>query len=382
MKGDFLGRIFIGLPQKKLLLFTGYLLVIILVGVSIYGFFFFINQWPIENTTLAMDWKGLWKGLHHTPPIYGNSTGLRIAPWSLWAIWPIAQLPFRASWATLNLLTLICLIISVPKSMNRKGIWFISILLLVTSFFSMRHLADGNFEGMMIAGLTLLFFGYQKQEPALVALGLLMATAKIQEVWLFIVVFGIVLLRTWKVTQWMKTLAFAAAVAIPAFIFRGIDWIFGMAAISERGSIMDSSLFATSSRLGLSQPLIFLLWTAILSLTVWVALQSNHSFIREKAAMLISASLVLSPYMAGNSFLTLIAIGIIPLFQSNIILGGFLIAGVDLLYFAPAQLLYDWSATYIFGLTILTWLVLLIDLHRKDHIQSKALKGDSNVIAA
>ncbi len=178
-------------PANQLAL---YALVIILTGVVLYFFYAFMLQIPIEGTSLALDWIGLWKGLYHTVPIYGNDTGLRIAPWSLWAIWPIGQLPFHASWAVLSILTLFSMIFSVPFSEDRKWLWVVSIFLLVTSYFSVRHLADGNLEGVMIAGFILLLAGFSKQKPALLALGLLLATAKVQEAWLFMLVFGVYLL--------------------------------------------------------------------------------------------------------------------------------------------------------------------------------------------
>ena len=57
-----------------------------------------------------------------------------------------------------------------------------------------------------------------------------------------------------------------------------------------------------------------------------------------------------------------LAISIIPLFQANLLLGGLLIVGVNIMYFASSQILYDWSATYVFGLTLMTWLIMLVRL--------------------
>jgi hypothetical protein len=345
-----------------------YFLIIFLASIAGYFFFSIFNQLPIGESTLAMDWKGLWAGLHKTWPVYGNSTGLRIAPWSLWTIWPIAQLPFTTSWAVLSLLTLAALIFSVPRTPQRKGIWLLSILLLTTSFFSLRHMADGNLEGVIITGLVLLLYGFETKKHAILALGLLMATAKMQEVWLFLVVLGIYLLKTWEPRDWMRAGGNVAIIAVPAFILLGSDWIFGMVAIKERGSIMDSSLLATGGRLGIPQAVLFSLWASIFLITLWVSLKTPYTFSREKVGMLICASLILAPYMAGNSFLTILAISIIPLFQANLLLGGLLIVGVNVLYFASSQTLYNWSATYVCGLTLLTWLIMLARVYlNSDH---------------
>src|SRR5439155_21030710 len=72
------------------------------VGLLLY----FFQQFPIEGTSLAIDWKGLWLGLRANPPIFGNITGLRIAPWDVILVKPLGWLPFRASWGMLTLITL------------------------------------------------------------------------------------------------------------------------------------------------------------------------------------------------------------------------------------------------------------------------------------
>ncbi len=122
---------------------------------------------------------------------------------------------------------------------------------------------------------------------------------------------------------------------------------------------MDSSLWSTASRLGVTPFWAAGFWVVVFIATLWVALRTDLSISREKAGMLIAASLILSPYTAGNSFLTVLAIGIIPLLQKNLILGAALIILIDALYFVSPDLIFNWSATYICGLLIITWLVLL-----------------------
>ncbi len=62
--------------------------------------------------------------------------------------------------------------------------------------------------------------------------------------------------------------------------------------------------------------------------------------------MLIAASLLLAPYAAGDSVLTVLAIGIIPLFQARPRTGLILIAFVDLQYVLPRDFLFQYSAFY------------------------------------
>jgi DNA-binding transcriptional LysR family regulator len=70
--------------------------------------------------------------------------------------------------------------------------------------------------------------------------------------------------------------------------------------------------------------------------------------------MLIAASLLISPYAAGNSVLAVLAVGIIPLFQSRPRLEGLLIALIDLAFLPPR----DWQAYYATAILLLAWAVL------------------------
>jgi hypothetical protein len=319
------------------------------VGLLLY----FFQQFPIEGTSLAIDWKGLWAGLRADPPLYGNATGLRIAPWDVLLVKPLGWLPFRASWGMLTLLTLAVLVASVPRNLGKKRFWLGSVL-LVTSYPAIRHIADGNVEGLMVAGLLLVVWGYQSQKPWLLAAGLLLASAKGQEMGLLAVVLGIYLLRTWPRRRLLALAAYLAAVIIPSLLWLGREWILGASAIQERGSLVDSSLWATLSRLGLPAWLILGCWLALAALIVLYACRSKPSFSRPKAAALVAASLLLAPYAAGNSYLTVLAVGLLPVVLEGNALAVILMILVDLPYLAGRDLVFSMSANYWTAVLALT----------------------------
>jgi len=322
------------------------------VGLLLY----FFQQFPIEGTSLAIDWKGLWAGLHANPPMYGNATGLRIAPWDVLLVKPLGWLPFRASWGMLTLLTLAVLVASVPLTSGKTRRW-LGVLLLITSFPAVRHIADGNFEALVIAGLLLAVYGYQSQRVWPMAAGLLLATAKVQEAWILMPIWGIALLRTWPRRRLWELAGLLAVVVIPTLLWLGWQWATGATGILERGSIVDSSLWATLSRLGWPVWAVAAAWLALAALVLLYAWRSGNTFSREKAAALVAASLLLAPYAAGNSYLTVFAVGVIPLvIAGNPGAIGLLIL-TDLPYFAGHQLLFDWSANYWTAL-LLVWLAL------------------------
>jgi Glycosyltransferase family 87 len=318
-------------------------LALLLAAVTLLVYFF--QQFPIEGTSLAIDWKGLWQGLRANPPVYGNATGLRIAPWDVLLVKPLGWLPFGASWGMLTLLTLAVLVISIPKTYGKKRLWLGS-LLLVTSYPAMRHFADGNFEGLIIAGLLLAVYGYQKQNVWPMAAGLLLATAKVQEIWILPPILGLYLLRTWPARRLWALIGLLAVVVIPSLLWLGSDWAIGASSILERGSLVDSSLLATLVRFGWPVWAVAGLWLALAGVAALFAWRSGPTFSREKAAALVAAALLLSPYSAGNSFLTVLAVGILPLVMSGNVWAIMLLVLADLPYLAGHELVYNFSASY------------------------------------
>ncbi len=74
--------------------------------------------------------------------------------------------------------------------------------------------------------------------------------------------------------------------------------------------------------------------------------------------MLIAGSLLIAPYAAGNSVLSVLAIGLIPLLQANRLLGGILIVLVNLPYLWSSDLLYNFQAYYWTVVIFITWAFL------------------------
>jgi len=120
---------------------------------------------------------------------------------------------------------------------------------------------------------------------------------------------------------------------------------------------MDSSLLSTLSRLMLPSWLVLSGWVILAGLVALYAWRSGPAFSRQKVAVLIAASLLLSPYAAGDSYLTVLALGIIPLVMAGNQLAILLLALVDLPYFASREVIYSWSAIYWTALLLL-WLAI------------------------
>lgn len=301
----------------------GALLVVFVALGALFAAFF--ARLPVEGTTLAMDWKGLWACLRSG--VHYDGISLRNPPWSIFYLYPLARLPMQAAWGVAMYLTVVVLVVSVPQAHPRWRTW-LGVLLLTASFPSLRHMADGNFEGVMIGGLLLALYGYRQAHIPTLAAGLLLSTAKPQEVLLFLPVLGVYMLMTLPRRALTQTVAICLLFVIPGLLWRGEEWwTVGMMVMPDRGSDMDISLMAALDRLGLGAPLLKAALTgAIGALALIITWISRPHLSRELAGMLVAASLLIAPYSAGNSVLVVLAIGIIPLFQRRAGLGLALIA--------------------------------------------------------
>jgi hypothetical protein len=315
----------------------------------------FFNQIPIEGTTLAIDWNGLWHAIEDGIVRYNVGQGFRIAPWDAVLVLPLGFLSMRASWGLIGFITLTVLIMSVPPAPSKRLYW-VSILLLVLSFPSLRHMADGNFEALVIAGVILIVYGYREQYPLALATGILLAVAKPQETILAILALAVYALPNIKQSFWLKTGVVLAAVILPFMFWKGADWLTVMFSIEQQGSIMDMSLRAALNRTEFIPSAIqWMTWIAFLAANGFVIWRSRPELSREKAGMLVAASLLISPYSAGNSILTVLAVGIIPLFHVRPRIGSLLIFLVSLPYLWTKDMLFYWQASYGTAVLLLAW---------------------------
>jgi len=326
----------------------------------------FFDRIPIEGTTLAMDWKGLWTGIRGGAILYGNATGLRIPPWSVLVVLPLGLLPFRASWGVLTFLTMIVLMLSVPPTKSRPA-FLVGVLVLTLSFPTLRTIVDGNFEVLVIGGCLLVGYGMSKPNaPALVA-GVLLASSKVQESWLLLLLLPVLVIKFVRREIITATIAGLVLICVPSLIWKGPEWIRAVFAIAERNSIMDSSLWAATGRLEIPFPFTALLATGIVLATGAVIWTSRELRWREQIGLMVAASLLLAPYTTGNNFLTLYAIAGMALLQSSVPVGLVVIglANLPFAFIGYRDVMYTWSATYWTMANLIVWAILIVRLSKR-----------------
>jgi hypothetical protein len=324
-------------------------------------FAYFFNQIPIKNTSLAMDWKTEWAAMRGARLEYLPVDGVRFPPWSLLPFLPLGLLPMRTGWGILAGISVCILAASAPRT-KPAPVYLLSVLLAVISFPSVRNIVDGNYEAIVVAGVLLILYGYSRESIAALVFGFLLATIKVQEVTLLLIITALYVVIAWPLRRWLKAGLLTAGAVGLTLLWRGRSWIvalFGANYGKYTNSIIDISISAAAKRLGIIPPAItVILWAAIVGITFYTAWKTRPALSRQKAGMLIAASLLVAPYAAGNSVLSVLAIGLIPLLQAEKLLGAVFIALFNVPYLWSIDMLFSYQAYYWTAITLLAWGVL------------------------
>lgn len=323
------------------------------------------QQIPIEGTSLAIDWQGLWAGLKDGHLKYGS--GMFNPPWAMLLILPIGFLPMRIGWGLITFMTLAVLIVSVPVLPQRR-LRLLAIFLLCTSYPTLRHFADGNFEGLIIAGILLILYSFSKHSSGALILGVILATAKFQETWLFILVMAYYLVRTWPPQKWRVASGIIFIIVGGSLIWKGAEWWQASSAMPFRGSVIDVTILAAVNRLHWPIGFGIVVWALVLANTIMIVLVTPPTLSRVKTGLLIAASMLVGPYAAGNSFLTVLAIGLIPIFLTRPIIGTLLLVLTNLPFLFSKDIAFNYSAYYWTAMLLLTYTVCALIVWRTERL--------------
>lgn len=349
---------------------TKYILAVFLILVAAILLAFGLSLLPVEDSGMAIDWKQFWTATHSFQSNY-SSTGLRVPPWTLPLIWVFTIFPFNVSWGLAACATLALLVASVPSAVGKKR-WLIGLLVIATSYLTLRQVADGNLEAFVLAGILLLLASLRRKNPWLLAIGILLAATKIQETWLLLIATAVVVAMVWSRRAVIRALLITFAFSLPFLFWKGGEWINEIVTSPYPGTIVDSSLGATLARLAAPNYLYWILWLAIAATTLYVLVHRGPRIERMEAGLLIAASLLLAPYAAGNSALVPLAIGVIPLLQRRVFLGLGLVVLYDLPYLALTRpdLRATSESNYWTFVLLVTWIALAFVLYRSERARA------------
>lgn len=339
---------------------------------------------PLDERWFGFDWRtNYWETLHDGRPDYAVP-GVYNPPWTLMLLLPLAALPFKTSWALWTLINLAVLVYSVPRRADgRPHLGLIAALML--SFWTLRHIVDGNLAAMMVGGGLLLLSGWQKQSPWRVALGVVLITAKYQEAWLLLLALAWFMVREWPLRRWLAAVAITLALITPSLIWLGPEWaekMFGSgAAFSARSTQLEGNIswLAVTLGWGLADWLRWAAWLIGLGLTGWITLAGRPTLTIEKTGFLLAASMLLAPYAGGAGLPLVLVFGLLPFWQRHFWIGLGLWLWANSAYLAPFRprgpLDVLWPDWIQMGLIVLIWLALGIALWPRPGREAVARKA-------
>ncbi len=308
-----------------------------------------------EANWFAVDWKMKW------PLMQGGrvqwSGDLSNPPWTVIFFLPLGFLPQRVGWAVMAFVTAAALVLAVPQSQTRKGKYVALILAAILSFPALRNYADGNIDGLLLLGLLLLIEGYRREKPIVLGLGILLATIKPQAVLLLVVILPLYLIQSKPASFYLKAGAFALAAAVVSFLLmnpRG--WLEAVFGVTQR--TYGIALSALLIPLNAPPAILWLLRAAIILITLAVAYFGDRTLTGPKIALLVAASLIVSPYSGALTLVVVVALGVIPLMITRPAIGYTLYALYTLPVFFFWRLPVPVQDTIWGGLLLIGWGVL------------------------
>jgi len=347
-----------------------------LVGISIsicaMAFMYFFTQLPTEGTGLGID--NIFPNLDNWDIYYQVTNGLRNPPWSVLVLIPVGSLfDPKAAWGLISFATIAVLLLSVPTT-EKRWLFLLSVVLLVVSYPTLRIMADAQISVLVFGGILILLAGYRQQNPLLLAIGILLATAKPQAISLLMPTVGLYVLFTWSPRKWLQAGTLVLAVVIPTMIWKGEAWINALQGTYQQGSIMDMGLNAALNRMDLPSPMIVILLSSVLVVTVAMVWFSRRTLSREKAGMLVAASLLLAPY-AGSGILTVLCIGGVALLHRRFWVGLPLFILANSIIFVNTPEYIHINAYYRTGVLLMIWIVLCLDIWKTEVASSTQEQG-------
>lgn len=288
----------------------------------------FVNL-PVHQDALAIDWKVFWAATHGFQVDYAGQLAFS-PPWALVLLWPLTALPLNVGWGLWAFLLLVVLGFAARRGSGPSS-GALAIVLLCSSYHTIRQVVDGNIELLVIAGALLLLAALPRRQAWLFAAGVLLTSAKIQGSWLLILAAVFVVWRSWGTPAALRAYALAGLPVLLALLWRGAEWWQALQRFPFTGTAIDASLLATLARLRAPGWLIAAAWLLVLAATLWAL--RRRSFAQVQVGALAAAGLLLAPYAASNSVLTPLALVAPPLLARRLWLGVVVFAFANLPYF-------------------------------------------------
>jgi hypothetical protein len=337
--------------------------ILLLFAVSMF-FGWYVSRYLVEIVPPGIDWPLSYGAIENGYVSYAESK-LEYAPWSLMFVMPLGLFPSDFAWGVYMFLVMLFAALSIPRQRPRG---LVAMLIITTAFPTLRTAADGNFEAFTMMGIVLIAYSYPTQKIWPMVVGVLLASMKPQLSVFVILMLVSYMMKTWHLRAWATAAGIVLFFVAIHLVFLGETWITRISATANFAEVetqgvyyMNSSIAGTLERASATEGLAIAVRTAIALVTIGFLWVTRYDGSREKIGALIAAGLLVAPYAAGNSALSVAAIGVIPFFQRRLWPGIVLIALLNLPYLmlGSESLRFQLEPLYWTLYFMICWLVLM-----------------------
>jgi hypothetical protein len=249
---------------------------------------------------LAEQWRdGYWHMYD------GLRNRLLYPPWSLFIIAPLGWFPFDTGKALLLLLSVLAIIAALRLLYHPRKIPVWILIMALTHLHAFDMYVRGQFDSVVLLGIALALWAYQRKQPLWFSLALCLATVKPPAGWALALIVFMIGIRGWSLREKLLVTVFpivCLAVSVLAF---GVDFpIQFLNNLEPPVDYLSISLwrFANAN----SIPLFVLVPPLIIAGFCWLRVAWREGVTLRVIAIALATNFVFIPYANGDHYVILL----------------------------------------------------------------------------
>lgn len=281
-------------------------------------------------------------------------------PWSALLLLPLGGFPLHVGGAVIIVLTLLAMILSIPRDQNR-WLYALMLILAICSYRVLRLVADSNFEGMILLGLLLAIIAYKRQWVWAMVFASLLMTIKPQTVLLVLMLLGGYMVVAWP---WRTTLKFVMSISVIvllSMVLCGREWLGSMDDMLYIEFSYNASLWRLDDHLNISPAIPLIIGLVVVLISLVLVIKDHRTLNRYKVGLLICVSALITPYSTGNVLVLLTALVLVKLMQDRLWVGVLLFVLMNISWIEPNNTHWTYSGVVVTALVLVVWLAIVLN---------------------
>jgi hypothetical protein len=249
---------------------------------------------------LAEQWRdGYWH-------IYdGVRNRLLYPPWSMFVIAPLGWFPFDTARALLLLVSVLAIIAALRLLYHPRKIPVWILIMALTHLHSFDMYVRGQFDSVVLLGIALAFWAFQRKQPLWFSLALCLATVKPPAGWALVLIVFMIGIRGWSLREKLLASVFPIVCLVISVIAFGIDFpIQFLNNLEQPVDYLSISLWRFANANGI--PLFVLFPPLLIAGFCWLRLALREGVTLRVIAIALATNFVFIPYANGDHYVMLL----------------------------------------------------------------------------